>query len=97
MSDALDADRDEDKLQIIRNLLAHSATLPDAEVLQRIAGVLRAGDDTTRERRIALAACQEYFRLSRDHWSVGNHNAATTFALQGIMRGVIFFIGEGIE
>lgn len=97
MSDQLNADRDEDKLIIIRNLLAHSTTLPDAEVLQRIRGVLRAGEDATRERRIVFDACNEYFRLSREHWAGGNSNAATIFALQGILRGVIFFIGEGME
>jgi hypothetical protein len=97
MTDQLNADRDQDKLQIIRNLLAHSATLPDSEVLQRIRGVLRAGEDETRDRRMALDACQEYFRLSREGWSAGNSDDATTFALQGLLRGVIFFIGEGLE
>jgi hypothetical protein len=97
MTEQLNADRDEDKLQIIRNLLAHSATLPDSEVLQRIRGVLRAGEDETRDRRMTLDACQEYFRLSRERWSAGNNDDATTFALQGLLRGVIFHIGEGLE
>lgn len=97
MTEQLNADRDDDKLTIIRNLLNHSTPLPSAEVLQRIAGVLRAGEDTTRERRMAVGACQEYFRLSREHWSAGKQSDATTFALQGVLRGVIFFIEEGMK
>lgn len=97
MTDKLDADRDDDKVQIIRNLLAHSTTLPSSEVLDRIRGVLRAGNDATRPQRMAYDACQEYFRLSREHWSAGNKDDATTFAVQGILRGIIFSLEEGLE
>jgi hypothetical protein len=86
-----------DKLQIIRNLLKHGGTLPDDELLQRISGVLRSGDDSTRQARIALDACQEYFRLSREHWTTGNRDDATVFAVQGILRALIFFIEFELE
>lgn len=97
MTEQLNADRDDDKLQIIRNLVAHSATLPSTEVLQRIRNVLHAGEDRTRGRRIAHETCDEYFRLSREHWAAGNKDDATVFAVQGVLRGVIFFIEEGLE
>lgn len=53
-------------------------------------------NDVTRNRRLALDAAREYYRLSREHWNNGTHNNnedAQTFALQGILRLMIYQVG----
>lgn len=50
-------------------------------------------DEVTRPRRLALDTAREYFRLSREANNINKQDASIVYALQGILRLMIYQVG----